>query len=102
MGQAARVSPSALFNKPTEHPMSQPFDASKSLATLEQDNTVIAVIEMSQSKWLVAAVILWGQSQPPKKTHAGKEGPLKSFKHLGHGKGTERGRANTVVACARS
>jgi hypothetical protein len=33
------VAPSALFNKPTEHPMSQPFDASKSLATLEQDNT---------------------------------------------------------------
>jgi hypothetical protein len=26
------VAPSALFNKPTEHPMSQPFDASKSLA----------------------------------------------------------------------
>ena len=37
--------------------MSQPFDASKSLTTLEQDNTVIAVIEMSQSKWLVAAVV---------------------------------------------
>ena len=29
--------------------MSQPFDARKSLTTLEQDNTVIAVIEMSQS-----------------------------------------------------
>ena len=27
------MAPSALFNKPTEHPMSQPFDASKSLAT---------------------------------------------------------------------
>ena len=51
------VAPSALFNKPTAHPMSQPFDASKSLATLEQDNTVIAVIEMSQSKWLVAPVV---------------------------------------------
>jgi transposase len=37
--------------------MSQSFDASKSLTTLEQDNTVIAVIEMSQSKWLVAAVV---------------------------------------------
>jgi hypothetical protein len=49
------VPPSALFNKPMERPMSQPFDASKSLTTLEQDSTVIAVIEMSQSKWLVAA-----------------------------------------------
>jgi hypothetical protein len=51
------VTPSALFNKPTEHLLSQPFDVSKSLTTLEQDNTVIAVIEMSQSKWLVAAVV---------------------------------------------
>ena len=33
--------------------MSQPFDASKSLTTLEQDSTIIAVIEMSQSNWLV-------------------------------------------------
>ena len=44
--------------------MSQPFDASKSLATLEQDNTVIAVIEMSQSKWLVAFVSLAHRSGP--------------------------------------
>lgn len=31
------------------------FDASRSLAALEQDNTIIAVIEMSKAKWLVAA-----------------------------------------------
>ena len=30
------------------------FDASRSLTALEQDSTIIAVIEMSQSKWLVA------------------------------------------------
>jgi len=77
MGQAARVSPSALFNKPTEHPMSQPFDASKSLATLEQDNTVIAVIEMSQSKWLVAAVVPGVKRQPLKKLQADEEALLK-------------------------
>ena len=35
--------------------MSQAFDASRSLTTLEQDSTIIAVIELSQSKWLVAA-----------------------------------------------
>ena len=50
--------------------MSQPFDASKSLATLEQDNTVIAVIEMSQSKWLVAAVVPGVKRQPLKKLQA--------------------------------
>jgi hypothetical protein len=37
--------------------MSQSFDASRSLTALEQDNTLIAVIEMSQSKWLVAAIV---------------------------------------------
>ena len=37
--------------------MSQPFDASRSLTVLEQDSTIITVIEMSQSKWLVSAVV---------------------------------------------
>src|SRR6266480_8060909 len=40
-------------------PMSQQpchFEASRSLTALEQDSTIIAVIEMSQSKWLVAAL----------------------------------------------
>ena len=57
--------------------MSQPFDASKSLATLEQDNTVIAVIEMSQSKWLVAAVVPGVKRQPLKKLQADEEALLK-------------------------
>ena len=35
--------------------MSKPFDLSKSLAALDQDSTLIVVIEMSQSSWLVAA-----------------------------------------------
>jgi transposase len=33
------------------------FEASRSLTALEQDSTIIAVIEMSQSKWLVAALV---------------------------------------------
>jgi transposase len=33
------------------------FDASRSLTALEQDSTIIAVIEMNQSKWLVAALV---------------------------------------------
>ena len=57
--------------------MSQSFDASKSLTTLEQDNTVIAVIEMSQSKWLVAAVVLGVKRQPLKKLQADEEALLK-------------------------
>ncbi|TCU02841.1 hypothetical protein [Rhizobium sullae] len=37
--------------------MSQSFDASKFLVALDQDSTIIVVIEMSQSNWLVAGVI---------------------------------------------
>jgi len=37
--------------------MSQFFDASRSLTALEQDSTIIASSEMSQSKWLVAAAV---------------------------------------------
>jgi transposase len=35
--------------------MSKPVDLSKSLAALDRDSTLIVVIEMSQSSWLVAA-----------------------------------------------
>ena len=57
--------------------MSQPFDASRSLYPLEQDNTIIAVIEMSQSKWLVAAVVPGVERQPLKKLDADEEAVLK-------------------------
>jgi hypothetical protein len=53
------MAPSALFNGYRwSAPMSQHvhFDPSRSLAAIDQDSTIIAVIEMSQSKWLVAAV----------------------------------------------
>ena len=33
------------------------FDASRSLTALKQDSTIVAVIEMSQTKWLVAALV---------------------------------------------
>jgi len=36
--------------------MPQPNDLSNSLAALHQDSTIIAVIEMSQSSWLVAGM----------------------------------------------
>src|SRR5207344_2732086 len=41
----------------TERPMPQLNDLSRSLAILEQDATLIAVIEMGQSNWLVAGIV---------------------------------------------
>jgi len=60
-----------------ESPMSQPFDASRSLTAFEQDSTLVAVIEMSQSKWLVAAVIPGVERQPLKKLDAEADALLK-------------------------
>ena len=57
--------------------MLEPFNPSKSLTALEQDSTVIAVIEMSRSKWLVAAVILGVERQPLKKIDPDEEMLLK-------------------------
>jgi transposase len=53
--------------------MSQTFDASRSLTALEQDSTIIAVIELSQSKWLAAAVVPGVKRQPLKKLDADAE-----------------------------
>jgi hypothetical protein len=61
-----------------ELPMPQDchFDASRSLAALEQDNTIIAVIEMSQSKWLVATLVPGIERQPLKRLNADEAGLL--------------------------
>lgn len=61
--------------------MSQPFDASRSLTALEQDSTIIAVIEMSQSKWLVAAVVPGVERQPLKKLDADEAAALLKLLH---------------------
>ena len=47
--------------------MSQLNDLSRSLTSLEQDNTIIAVIEMSQSSWLVAGIAPGIERHPLKK-----------------------------------
>ncbi|WP_441481456.1 IS110 family transposase [Bosea sp. 2KB_26] len=60
--------------------MSQTFDASRSLTALEQDSTIVAVIEMSQAKWLVAAVVPGLQRQPLKTLDADAEAVLKRLR----------------------
>jgi transposase len=73
------MAPSALFNGyRRSSPMSQQhFDASRSLTALEQDSTIIAVIEMSQSKWLVSALVPGVERHPLKKLDAQEEVLLK-------------------------
>ncbi len=57
--------------------MSQSFDASRSLTALDQDNTIIAVIEMSQSSWLTGALVPGLNRQPLKKLDTDKDLLLK-------------------------
>src|SRR3954462_14005222 len=51
-----------------ERPMPQQLDdLSRSLTPLEQDSTIIAVIEMSQASWLVAGIVRGIERHPLKK-----------------------------------
>ncbi|PWJ87444.1 hypothetical protein C8D77_11620 [Mesorhizobium loti] len=50
--------------------MSPSFDASKSLTALDRDRTLVAVIEMNQTKWLIAATIPGFERNPLKKLDA--------------------------------
>ena len=48
--------------------MPQPNDLSRSLVALDQNSTIIAVVELSQSSWLVAGVLPGIERQPCKKS----------------------------------
>src|SRR3954451_11871915 len=60
-----------------ERPMPQRNDLSRSLLALDQNSTIIAVIEMSRSNWLVAGVIPGVDRQPLKKLEPDEEGLLR-------------------------
>ena len=47
--------------------MPKPADLNRCLAALDQDHTIIVVIEMSQSSWLVAGVVPGIARHPLKK-----------------------------------
>src|SRR4051794_33231776 len=51
----------------TERPMPQRNDLSRSDTPLEQQSTLVAVVEMSQSSWLVAGIVPGLERHPLKK-----------------------------------
>ena len=55
--------------------MQTPNELSHSRTVLKQDNTLIAVIEMSLSSWLVAGIVPGVERQPLKKL-AGRRGRI--------------------------
>ena len=53
--------------------MPQPNDLSRSLVALDQNSTIVTVIEMSQSSWLVAGMLPGIERQPRKKLEPNPE-----------------------------
>jgi transposase len=74
-------------------------DLSKSLAALEQDSTVVAVIEMSLSSWLVAAIVPGIERQPLKKQQPDEEALLRLL-HRWRDEATNAGRTITRIVVA--
>src|SRR3954466_3607196 len=79
--------------------MSKPADLNRCLAPLDQDHTIIAVIEMSQSSWLVAGVVL-GIARHPLKKLAPDQDALLKLLHRWREEAGQAGRAITRIAVA--
>src|SRR2546421_12251664 len=88
--------------KPTECPMPQPNDLSRSLAALDENSTLIAVIEMSQSSWLVAGIVPGVERHPAKKLEPGEAGRARPAQRLRDQAGKARVRLPRVAARLRA
>jgi transposase len=79
--------------------MPQPNDLSRSLIPFCQDSTLIAVIEMSQSSWLVAGIVPGMERRPLKKLVADEEALLRLLQRW-HDEAVKTGRNITRIAVA--
>src|SRR4051794_3655513 len=58
-------------------PMSRPNDSHRSLLPLEQESTLIAVVELSRSSWLVAGIVPGLERHPLKKLEPDEDALLR-------------------------
>ena len=79
--------------------MPQPNDLSRSLVALNQDDTLIAVIEMSRSSWLVAGIVPGIARHPLKKLMA-DEAALLQLLERWRSEAIQAGRQITRIAVA--
>ena len=79
--------------------MPQPNDLSRSLVALDQNSTIIAVLEMSQSSWLVAGMLPGIERQPRKKLEPSPE-RLLAVLHGWRDEVVRAGRTITRIALA--
>src|SRR5262245_36305585 len=73
MGRAARHGNFVAAFSRWSAAMPQPNDLSRSLVALDQNSTIIAVVELSHSSWLVAGMLPGIERQPRKKLEASPE-----------------------------
>src|SRR5260370_26115022 len=85
---------------PAERPRVSPGQAlSRSLVAIDQNSTIIAVIEMSQSSWLVAGMLPGIERQPRKKLEPSPE-RLLGLLHRWQDEAVRAGRTITRIALA--
>src|SRR4051794_36808004 len=83
-----------------ERPMAQQLDdLSRSLTALEQDSTIMAVIEMSQASWLVAGIVPGIERHPLKKLEPSEVELLRLLMRW-RAEATQKGRTITRIAVA--
>jgi len=99
MGRAARMATSSLYLIDGVPAMPQPNDLSRSLVALDQNSTIIAVIELSQSGWLVAGMLPGIERQPRKKLEPSPE-RLLALLHRWQAEAVRAGRTITRIAVA--
>ena len=79
--------------------MPQLNDLSRSLVALDQDSTIIAVVELSQSSWLVGEVLPGIERQPQKKLEPSAE-RLLGLLHRWRDEAVRAGKKITRIALA--
>src|SRR6201995_5671349 len=79
--------------------MPQLNDLSRSLVALDQDSTIIAVVELSQSSWLIAGVLPGIERQPQKKLEPSAE-RLLGLLHRWRDESVRAGKKITRIAVA--
>src|SRR5215210_9422571 len=98
-GVAARRWHDRRRKQPTERPMPQPNDLSRSPIALNQDATLIAIIEMSRSSWLVAGIVP-GIARHPLKKLVPDEAALLGLLERWRGEATQKGCPITRIVVA--
>src|SRR5438067_309270 len=98
-GGGAEIASIVAKCEPMECPMQKLNDLSQSRIVLKQDSTLIAVIEMSLSSWLVAGIVPGVEPQPLKKL-AVDESALLNLLNRWHMEAEKAGRKIERIAVA--